>query len=117
MASGQSFNIIEKHIEKVVLGLLAIYLIFVILGNIGGNPHPITKDFKIGENGVSPGEVGQSIRARAETLDKKLKNTKPDEVYKPKYEKEVKKMQARKGIYAPKSQEILAYRRADNPFF
>lgn len=93
MARG-SINIIELHIEKVILGLAAAAMLAMLVMFMVLSPHQVEYN---GEQ-VGPSELNQAILRNAESLDSRIRNAKVEVPPVPRYRERIKQ-QHEAGIF------------------
>ncbi|MEE9295357.1 MAG: hypothetical protein V3W34_10410 [Phycisphaerae bacterium] len=72
----QPVSIVERHIEKGILGLCAVVLVAAIVVYLISTPSKI----ELGGQLVGPGSIDAGIRDQGQRLREKLRSAKPDEV-------------------------------------
>ncbi|MDX2197393.1 MAG: hypothetical protein SF069_00305 [Phycisphaerae bacterium] len=99
MARG-SLNIFELHIEKLLLGLVGAFAIFMIVQYFILNPNTV----EYGGEKVGPSEVREKILAKARSLDSRLKSAQPQATPVPKLTDTISSVLAN-GVFKPSAEK------------
>ncbi|NUQ50890.1 MAG: hypothetical protein HUU27_13355, partial [Phycisphaerae bacterium] len=91
-----ALNLLEAHVEKIVLGAAALFTLWLAWGYLLGSPNRISFEGKL----LAPGQLDTAILASAQSLESAVRTAKPNQEPIPDFSRQVADLH-RSGIFAP----------------